>query len=62
MATADISERKITNNRKLDLFNINSKPAIVKANWKPLPNSLDHSVKGYADDAMLISATHSYVV
>ena len=47
---------------------LSSKPATVKANWKPLPkvaNSMDHSVKGYADDAMLISTnidTHSYVL
>ena len=48
---------------------LSSKPATVKANWKPLPkfaNSImDHSVKGYADDAMLISTnidTHSYVL
>ena len=49
-------------------MSLNSKPATVKANWKPLPkvaDSMDHSVKRCADDATLISTnidTHSYVL
>ena len=45
-----------------------SKPATVKESWKPsfkFAYSMDHSVKGYADDATLISTnfdTHSSVL
>jgi len=40
-----------------------SKPATVRANWKPTPKLaalMDRSIKGYADDATLISSNFDH--